>query len=453
MMNTRVSIWQKALRMVLALALAATAVPFVAPDKAHADWVDNTYHITSVADLVYAVNLTHTTAGQSINIVLDNDLTLNEADLEVAKQNGGLIFGTIDLPFKGAFDGRGHTITGLEYNRDLWTPKANTGLFASTDGATIKNLTLKDAKIGADFRGGVLVGRADSTRIENVTLISCTSSITPANNAVSLITNAGVLGGILAGETNGGVIYNCEVRGGRCVSNSTSAVAALGGEGLYMGALVGAASGTVIEYSRVTPIREVAADGAVTYQHASVKNSYDKAVGALGGFTVYAGGVTGQLSNGAQMIDCFSTADCYAYCGTYVSVGAGATVSVGGLTASAYDSNCSIERSHYAGNLSSKQYNALIVIPIIEYNVYLAGLARRADGLSVSESYFKPSASAEEGTNKKIPALNDAATGPSFGPLDDDVYVDRDFWEGCGYDFAGGIERSSAYSAISTSGS
>lgn len=447
MMNTRVSIWQKALRMVLALALAATAVPFVAPDKAHADWVDNTYHITSVADLVYAVNLTHTTAGQSINIVLDNDLTLNEADLEVAKQNGGLIFGTIDLPFKGAFDGRGHTITGLEYNRDLWTPKANTGLFASTDGATIKNLTLKDAKIGADFRGGVLVGRADSTRIENVTLISCTSSITPANNAVSLITNAGVLGGILAGETNGGVIYNCEVRGGRCVSNSTSAVAALGGEGLYMGALVGAASGTVIEYSRVTPIREVAADGAVTYQHASVKNSYDKAVGALGGFTVYAGGVTGQLSNGAQMIDCFSTADCYAYCGTYVSVGAGATVSVGGLTASAYDNNCSIERSHYAGNLSSKQYNALIVIPIIEYNVYLAGLARRADGLSVSESYFKPSASAEEGTNKKIPALNDAATGPSFGPLDDNVYVDRDFWEGCGYDFAGGIERSSVYSA------
>ena len=88
MMNTRVSIWQKALRMVLALALAATAVPFVAPDKAHADWVDNTYHITSVADLVYAVNLTHTTAGQSINIVLDNDLTLNEADLEVSSGRG-----------------------------------------------------------------------------------------------------------------------------------------------------------------------------------------------------------------------------------------------------------------------------------------------------------------------------------------------------------------------------
>ena len=340
MMNTRVSIWRNALRMLLALALAATAVPFVAPDKAHAEQAaDGAYHISTAADLLYTVSLTRAAIGQSVDIVLDNDLTLTEADLTVAKQYGGLIFGTIDLPFKGTFDGQGHTIKGLKYDRELFTPKANTGLFASTDGAIIKNLTLEDAYIGADFRGGVLVGRADNTRIENVTLINCTSSITPANNAVSLITNAGVLGGILAGETNGGVIYNCEVRGGRCVSNSTSAVAALGGEGLYMGALVGAASGTVIEYSRVTPIREVAADGTVTYQHASVKNSYDKAVGALGGFTVYAGGVTGQLSNGAQMIDCFSTADCYAYCGTYVSVGAGATESVGGLTASAYDNN------------------------------------------------------------------------------------------------------------------
>ena len=140
------------------------------------------------SDLLYTVSLTRAAIGQSVDIVLDNDLTLTEADLTVAKQYGGLIFGTIDLPFKGTFDGQGHTIKGLKYDRELFTPKANTGLFASTDGAIIKNLTLEDAYIGADFRGGVLVGRADNTRIENVTLINCTSSITPANNAVSLIT-------------------------------------------------------------------------------------------------------------------------------------------------------------------------------------------------------------------------------------------------------------------------
>ena len=161
MMNTRVSIWRNALRMLLALALAATAVPFVAPDKAHAEQAaDGAYHISTAADLLYTVSLTRAAIGQSVDIVLDNDLTLTEADLTVAKQYGGLIFGTIDLPFKGTFDGQGHTIKGLKYDRELFTPKANTGLFASTDGAIIKNLTLEDAYIGADFRGGVLVGRA-----------------------------------------------------------------------------------------------------------------------------------------------------------------------------------------------------------------------------------------------------------------------------------------------------
>ena len=132
MMNTRVSIWRNALRMLLALALAATAVPFVAPDKAHAEQAaDGAYHISTAADLLYTVSLTRAAIGQSVDIVLDNDLTLTEADLTVAKQYGGLIFGTIDLPFKGTFDGQGHTIKGLKYDRELFTPKANTGLFAS----------------------------------------------------------------------------------------------------------------------------------------------------------------------------------------------------------------------------------------------------------------------------------------------------------------------------------
>ena len=111
MMNTRVSIWRNALRMLLALALAATAVPFVAPDKAHAEQAaDGAYHISTAADLLYTVSLTRAAIGQSVDIVLDNDLTLTEADLTVAKQYGGLIFGTIDLPFKGTFDGQGHGI-------------------------------------------------------------------------------------------------------------------------------------------------------------------------------------------------------------------------------------------------------------------------------------------------------------------------------------------------------
>lgn len=487
------TMWQKSIRVLLALALAATMTPFVAPEKAHAEGEDvvfaaqevvpfedaatpvadpvataadvsipapaaatdeaqgdgspeNPYKIRDIPELVYYAALSRAPGYQDRHFSLCKAIDLTEEDIPAITNGQGIIFGTIDAPFKGVFDGGGYTIKGLEYKRDLMTPKANTGLFASTDGATIKNLTLEDAYIGADFRGGVLVGRADNTRIENVSLVNCTSSITPANNALSLITNAGILGGILAGETNGGVIYNCEVRGGRSVQNSTSGVAALGGEGLYLGAMVGAASGTTIEYCRVTPYRG-GTDGTDTPQHTDVTNKYDNAVGALGGFTVYAGGLVGQLAGGAKVVDCFSTASCYAYCGTYVSVGAGATVRVGGIAAAAYGTDYSIERSHYAGNLSSRQYNALIVIPIIENNVNLGGIVKRADdAVNVTDSYFKPSASNEPGTNKKIPAVNSSSSGASYGPLDDGKYVERDFWEGAGYDFAGGIARSSAYS-------
>ena len=82
----------------------------------------------------------------------------------------------------------------------------------------------------------------------------CTISVTPANNSVSLITNAGIMGGIIAGELRGGsYMYDCTVQGGRAVNNSVVGVSGLGGEGLYLGALVGSAENSQIEYCRVLP--------------------------------------------------------------------------------------------------------------------------------------------------------------------------------------------------------
>lgn len=435
--------WQKSVRVVLALALAFTMTPFVAPEKAHAETgADGKWHIATPADLFYYTSLSRSPGYQDKDIVLDADLDLTGIATNDITNGQGFIFGTIDLPYSGTFDGQNHTITGLSYDRDLWTPKANTGLFAYTKNAVIKNLTLKDAKVGADFRGGVLVSLAESTRIENVTLINCTSSVTPANNAVSLITNAGVIGGVLAGTVRDCTLYNCEVQGGYAVQNSTSGVAALGGQYLYMGGLVGAADSSTIEYCRVTPYRGEDASGNPTVEHTHVKNKYDNAVGALGGFTVYAGGLAGIAQNNTKIIDCFSTADTYAYCGTYVSVGAGATAHVGGIAA--YASNSKVTRSHYAGNLHSYQYNALLVIPIIETDVNLAGIVESTgDDVTVTDSYFKRSASV---TTKGIDSVGSSASGASHGPESDEVYVDRFFWEGHDYDFAGGTVRSSNYS-------
>lgn len=157
----------------------------------------------------------------------------------------------------------------------------------------------------------------------------------------------------------------------------------------------------MIEYCRVTPYASTDKDGNATYSYTQVHNKYDIAVGAVAGQAVYAGGIAGGINNGTQIMDCFSTADCYCYTGTYVSVGAGNVSYVGGIAARAnlgaepkYKKNV-IERVHYAGNLHSMQYNAVLVIPIIQYDVNLSGIVERTSGddeIEVHDAYFNYSA-------------------------------------------------------------
>ncbi|EJZ83978.1 hypothetical protein HMPREF9451_01504 [Slackia piriformis YIT 12062] len=413
--------------------------------------------IVDFPDLLTAVlaSRTQDTAGKYYYLDLQDapggvlDLSTDQVD-QIIGQLGSLTFGSKDNPFKGTFDGNGYTIKGLNYQRDLWVPKPDTGLFAWTDGATIKNINFEDAYVGADYRGGVIVGYGKNTRIEHVKLVNCTSSVTPANNAVSLITNAGLAGGMVAGELDGCKLYDVEVQGGRVVNNSTVAVSGLGGEGLYLGAIVGIAKNSTVEYSRVTPVRSIGANGVtVEYTYTEVKNSYDVAVGAVAGQAVYAGGIVGGLySDGpdarAALVDCFSTAECHTYAGTYVSVGAGNVGYVGGLAART-DNTVYLVRCHYAGNLYSELYNALLVIPIIQRNLYLGGLIEwDNDGLAViSDCYFNRTRSNTPGTNKDIPAvgIGKRYAGPSFGEQSDTTYIDRSFWEWHDYDFEGGKIR------------
>ena len=131
MMNTRVSIWQKALRMVLALALAARPrCPSSHPTRrmCRLGRYYVPYHQRGRLG-VRSQSSAIPRQAQSINIVLDND------DSERSRPRGCETerrsdLRAIDLPAVqgGAFDGRGHTITGLEYNRDLcrWTQKRET---------------------------------------------------------------------------------------------------------------------------------------------------------------------------------------------------------------------------------------------------------------------------------------------------------------------------------------
>ncbi len=109
-----------------------------------------------------------------------------ESDLDLA----GVAFNPIGhsangQAFKGVFDGQGHTISNLYQQSDLgaWQYEGEYyGLFAYTDGATIKNVTIADAYIssGRNEAAGVVGNAVDTTfsdiTISNVTLIAYNNS-------------------------------------------------------------------------------------------------------------------------------------------------------------------------------------------------------------------------------------------------------------------------------------
>lgn len=449
-------------RGVLGRLVAVAAIAFccvmVLPAAVHAEDVPEAkteFHIKNEADFLAYVALSRERDTSGWHVYLDNDIVLNDDDMKtiVSHTVKHLSFGNKEHPFKGVFDGQNHTVEGLNYDKDAFDPERDTGFFAETNGATIKNFLVKDANVWADFRGGIIVGKAVNTRFENVMVMKSTLHVTCANNALNLITNAGFEGGLIAGELDGCTLYNCEVRGGRAVNNTTSGVQALGGEGLYMAAFAGYVKNSTIEYCRVTPTRKD--DGSIAEKGMTdVTNKYDVAIGALGGNNVYASGFVGCMAGEAKIIDCFSTAQCYSYAASYVGVVAVTRAWTGGLAGRILtEKGNELVRSHFAGDLSSRQYNPIAVIPIIQNDVNLGGIAARAnkDDATVTECYFKPSVSLSGNSQgnpakKKIPSFGGDGTtkGDGYGPWDDERYTTRELWEEHDYDFCAGTKRSTA---------
>lgn len=446
------------LSRLVAVATIALCCVMALPTAVHAEDVPEAkteFHIKNEADFLSCVALSRERDTSGWHVYLDNDIELDSDDMKtiVSHTVKHLSFGNKEHPFKGVFDGQNHTVEGLNYDKDAFDPERDTGFFAETNGATIKNFLVKDANVWADFRGGIIVGKAVNTRFENVMVMESTLHVTCANNALNLITNAGFEGGLIVGELDGCTLYNCEVRGGRAVNNTTSGVQALGGEGLYMAAFAGYVKNSTIEYCRVTPTRKD--DGSIAEKGMTdVTNKYDVAIGALGGNNVYASGFVGCMAGDAKIIDCFSTAQCYSYAASYVGVVAVTRAWTGGLAGRILtEKGNELVRSHFAGDLSSRQYNPIAVIPIIQNDVNLGGIAARANkgDATVTECYFKPSVSLNGSSQgnpakKKIPSFggDGIIKGDGYGPWDDERYTTRELWEEHDYDFCAGTMRSTA---------
>lgn len=138
--------------------------------------VDGVYTINNayeLQELAYLVNgqldkLTHTHVGGNHQDSFENKTIHLAYDVDLSALEEFTPVGTAAFPFKGTFDGKGHTISGIQLSTDSLT---EIGLFGATSGAVIQNTGLAGGLIqytgsGAPLIGGI-VGRAENTTISN----------------------------------------------------------------------------------------------------------------------------------------------------------------------------------------------------------------------------------------------------------------------------------------------
>ena len=218
----------------------------------------NIIEISSVNDLIKlssSVLLGNTFEGYIIKQTAD--ISFSDYDYAYMPYNATAVFypiGTKDTPFKGVYDGQNHIISGYLYGFKRGNYRYDVGMFGYTDGAIIRNLTIKGVDvigssggISAIGNAGVFVANAKDTTMYNLnnyyvniepileTIASAQTFYTKtSSNIIYELDNAGVtsvstvymprrveeavngnfgnyFGGIV-GKMEGGSLYACSVR-------------------------------------------------------------------------------------------------------------------------------------------------------------------------------------------------------------------------------------------------
>lgn len=220
-------------------------------------------------------------AGKTIR--LTDDVDLNDSDCPIK-----IPLGTMEVPFRGTFDGQGYTITGVNLDSDTDFQ----GIFGYTDGATIKNLNVEGTKIkntntSSSTATGGLAGYTNNTLISNCH-VTYTEKIEAAYDNV----------GGLVGYANGTRIVNSSARAEvKAVHN-------------YAGGLVGIVrKGSVISHCFAIK----GATATLYYAGGLIGGCYDADVDycySWGNATAnrYAGGLIGRCNGTAvnHVINCYA---------------------------------------------------------------------------------------------------------------------------------------------------
>ena len=246
---------------------------------------------------------------------LDKELD-KELDLSGVSFEG---IGSAAHPFTGTFDGEGKTISNVTINKESGK---NVGFFNVIQGATIKNLNLKNVDITGETNVGGLVGYARAA-LDKVDLSKNVANLVGSCSVTGKVTGEACVGGLIGlneGKTDQDTLFSIASAIDKC----TADVAVTGVNGT--GGLVGENRGTITKSyanGEVTgekttgglagdnsgDIYDSHATGAVTgesytggfagYSDGEVKNCYS--TGAVSG-TNYTGGFAGAISKAENAV-------------------------------------------------------------------------------------------------------------------------------------------------------
>lgn len=201
------------------------------PNTPHPDYLtkDYSWYNSSVTDFTISTpgqllslsNIVNGADGQSASDFTGKTITLAD-DIDMRGISNFPPIGITGKIFKGTFNGNHKVIKNLYIS--VTSSSDPTGLFGTTEGATIKNLGLVDCNIksGSGLAGAIVGSATDNTTIDN-----CFSTGT--------VNSTSNYAGGIAGGFNG-TISNCY---------STADVTATSGAGAGAGGIVGSSGGTV----------------------------------------------------------------------------------------------------------------------------------------------------------------------------------------------------------------
>ncbi|MCL2218673.1 MAG: hypothetical protein FWB94_02120 [Chitinispirillia bacterium] len=214
------------------------------------------------------------------------ELTANIDASQSKTANAGAGFmpiGTSDKPFKGTFDGKGHTISGLFINRPALPTGRNVGLFGVVDSASISNVTVEADSVAGVIMVGILAGRAENSNFNGCTTAGKVSS--SAGTVGGLIGNS--YNSVITGSSSSGTVYISTERvggligfasGGEINACYSSSNIDIDRGAVQIGGLIGYSEVQIITDSYSTGYIKAAyatqAGGLIGYSSSTVTGSY-----------------------------------------------------------------------------------------------------------------------------------------------------------------------------------